>query len=73
VPADRRKRREVHPRGFGVLTHCNAGALATAGRERPIGHVRAQKKAAIRVYADGDPSLLQGSRLTAWNSQAAST
>ena len=54
--------------GSGVLTHCNAGALATGGWGTALGVIRtgyfAQKIA--QVYADETRPWLQGSRLTAW-------
>jgi methylthioribose-1-phosphate isomerase len=51
-----------------VLTHCNAGALATAGYGTALGVVRAAKEAGkqIAVFADETRPFLQGSRLTAW-------
>ena len=51
-----------------VLTHCNAGALATAGYGTALGVVRAARDAGknIAVYADETRPFLQGSRLTAW-------
>ena len=51
-----------------VLTHCNAGALATAGYGTALGVVRAAREAGktIEVYADETRPFLQGSRLTAW-------
>jgi methylthioribose-1-phosphate isomerase len=51
-----------------VLTHCNAGALATAGYGTALGVVRAARDAGkkIQVYADETRPFLQGSRLTAW-------
>ncbi len=51
-----------------VLTHCNAGALATAGYGTALGVVRAAKAAGkkIAVFADETRPFLQGSRLTAW-------
>ncbi len=51
-----------------ILTHCNAGALATAGYGTALGVVRAAKKAGkkIAVFADETRPFLQGSRLTAW-------
>jgi methylthioribose-1-phosphate isomerase len=56
------------PAQGGVLTHCNAGALATCGYGTALGVIRAAvgqgKK--IHVYADETRPLLQGSRLTAW-------
>jgi methylthioribose-1-phosphate isomerase len=56
------------PQCAAVLTHCNAGALATAGWGTALGIVRsaiAQGKQ-ISVFADETRPLLQGSRLTAW-------
>jgi methylthioribose-1-phosphate isomerase len=54
--------------GMTVLTHCNAGALATAGYGTALGVIRAAHEAGkkIRVLADETRPLLQGSRLTAW-------
>ena len=51
-----------------VLTHCNAGALATAGYGTALGVVRAAREAGkqIEVIADETRPFLQGSRLTAW-------
>lgn len=51
-----------------VLTHCNAGALATAGYGTALGVVRAARENGklIRVFADETRPFLQGSRLTAW-------
>ncbi len=51
-----------------VLTHCNAGALATAGYGTALGVVRAAREAGkrIAVYADETRPFLQGARLTAW-------
>ncbi|MEN6335452.1 MAG: S-methyl-5-thioribose-1-phosphate isomerase [Phycisphaerales bacterium] len=59
--------------GFGVLTHCNAGALATAGQGTALSVMfEAQKKGRrFEVYADETRPLLQGSRLTAWELQRA--
>ncbi len=54
--------------GMGILTHCNAGALATAGLGTclaPI-HLGQQRGYGFRVYADETRPLLQGARLTAW-------
>ena len=52
----------------GVLTHCNAGALATCGYGSALGVVRSAVKLgkSIHVYADETRPFLQGSRLTAW-------
>jgi len=54
--------------GMTILTHCNAGALATAGYGTALGVVRAAHASGkkIRVLADETRPLLQGSRLTAW-------
>ncbi|MGB6554067.1 MAG: S-methyl-5-thioribose-1-phosphate isomerase [Candidatus Binataceae bacterium] len=51
-----------------VLTHCNAGALATAGYGTALGVIRAARDSGkkIRVFADETRPFLQGSRLTAW-------
>lgn len=56
------------PDGATVLTHCNAGALATGGYGTALGVLRAAKEAGkhLRVYADETRPLLQGARLTAW-------
>jgi methylthioribose-1-phosphate isomerase len=56
------------PNSGGVLTHCNAGALATAGYGTALGVIRAAVEAGkkIHVYADETRPFLQGSRLTAW-------
>ncbi len=54
-----------------VLTHCNAGALATAGYGTALGVIRAAVSAGkqIDVYADETRPFLQGARLTAWELQ----
>ena len=54
--------------GAGVLTHCNAGALATGDYGTALAPVYAAHEAGrrIRVYSDETRPLLQGSRLTAW-------
>src|SRR5437879_3266790 len=56
------------PASVGVLTHCNAGALATCGYGTALGVIRAavEQGKKIHVYADETRPLLQGSRLTAW-------
>jgi methylthioribose-1-phosphate isomerase len=61
----------VVPDGATVLTHCNAGALATSGYGTALGVVRAAWEAGktIRVLADETRPFLQGSRLTAWELQ----
>ena len=55
-----------------VLTHCNAGALATAGYGTALGVIRAAiaQGKRVRVLADETRPLLQGARLTAWELQA---
>ena len=54
-----------------VLTHCNAGALATAGYGTALGVIRAAVSAGkkIDVFADETRPFLQGARLTAWELQ----
>jgi methylthioribose-1-phosphate isomerase len=54
--------------GMGVLTHCNAGALATAGQGTALSVLYEAKKRGkkFRVYVDETRPLLQGARLTAW-------
>jgi methylthioribose-1-phosphate isomerase len=54
--------------GKTVLTHCNAGALATAGYGTALGVIRAAVEAGkhIDVFADETRPFLQGARLTAW-------
>jgi methylthioribose-1-phosphate isomerase len=56
------------PSSGTVLTHCNAGALATCGYGTALGVIRAAVEAGkkINVYADETRPFLQGSRLTAW-------
>jgi len=56
------------PASGGVLTHCNAGALATAGYGTALGVIRAAVEAGkkISVFVDETRPFLQGSRLTAW-------
>ena len=56
------------PSSGGVLTHCNAGALATSGYGTALGVIRAavEQGKKIHVYADETRPFLQGSRLTAW-------
>ena len=51
-----------------VLTHCNAGALATAGYGTALGVIRSAyaRNPRLRVFADETRPLLQGARLTAW-------
>lgn len=59
---------ELVPENARVLTHCNAGALATAGYGTALGVVRAAFEAGrgITVLADETRPFLQGARLTAW-------
>ncbi|MGH9391777.1 MAG: s-methyl-5-thioribose-1-phosphate isomerase, partial [Vicinamibacteria bacterium] len=56
------------PSGAAVLTHCNAGALATGGYGTALGVVRAavEMGKSIRVIASETRPFLQGARLTAW-------
>jgi methylthioribose-1-phosphate isomerase len=56
------------PNSGGVLTHCNAGALATCGYGTALGVIRAAIEAGkkIHVFADETRPFLQGARLTAW-------
>ncbi len=51
-----------------ILTHCNAGALATAGYGTALGVIRAAVEAGknVKVFADETRPFLQGARLTAW-------
>ena len=59
---------ELLPDGAWVLTHCNAGALATAGHGTALGVLRSAAEAGKRVsvVANETRPLLQGARLTAW-------
>ena len=54
--------------GSTILTHCNAGALATAGYGTALGVIRAAVEAGkkVHVFADETRPFLQGARLTAW-------
>ncbi len=56
------------PKRGTVLTHCNAGALATAGYGTALGVIRAARDSGklLNVIADETRPFLQGSRLTAW-------
>jgi methylthioribose-1-phosphate isomerase len=56
------------PGSGGVLTHCNAGALATCGYGTALGVIRAAVESGknIQVFADETRPFLQGARLTAW-------
>jgi len=59
---------EFVPREATILTHCNAGGLATAGYGTALGVIRGAVEAGkkIRVLADETRPFLQGARLTAW-------
>jgi methylthioribose-1-phosphate isomerase len=59
------------PERSRVLTHCNAGALATAGHGTALGVIRSAIEAGkqVSVYADETRPFLQGARLTAWELQ----
>lgn len=59
---------ELIPPGANLLTHCNAGALATAGYGTALGVIRAAHEAGrnVHVWVDETRPLLQGARLTAW-------
>ncbi len=59
---------QLLPQQGRILTHCNAGALATAGYGTALGVIRAACEAGkkIEVYADETRPFLQGARLTAW-------
>ena len=59
------------PDGKTVLTHCNAGALATAGYGTALGVIRAAIEAgkSVDVFADETRPFLQGARLTVWELQ----
>lgn len=56
------------PENARVITHCNAGALATCGYGTALGIIRSafKKGKIVRVYADETRPVLQGARLTAW-------
>ncbi len=59
---------ELIPHGATVLTHCNAGGLATAGYGTALGVIRAALEAGkqIKVFSDETRPWLQGARLTVW-------
>ena len=59
---------EVVPADAHILTHCNAGALATAGYGTALGVIRGAVEAGktVAVFADETRPFLQGARLTAW-------
>ena len=54
--------------GFTILTHCNAGSLATAGYGTALGVIKMAKEQGkrVKVFADETRPLLQGARLTTW-------
>lgn len=56
------------PKGAAILTHCNAGALATVGYGTALGVIRSAyaKDPSIRVFADETRPRQQGARLTTW-------
>jgi len=60
------------PQEGGVLTHCNAGALATCGYGTALGVIRSavEQGKKIHVFADETRPILQGARLTAWELMA---
>jgi methylthioribose-1-phosphate isomerase len=60
------------PQKGGVLTHCNAGALATCGYGTALGVIRSavEQGKQIHVFADETRPFLQGARLTAWELMA---
>ncbi len=57
---------ELVPDRARIMTHCNAGALATAGYGTALGVVRASKEKHVSVVACETRPYLQGARLTAW-------
>lgn len=59
---------EVVPKGASILTHCNAGALATVGYGTALGVIRSAfaKDNTIKVFADETRPRQQGARLTTW-------
>lgn len=63
---------ELLPNSVTVLTHCNAGALATAGYGTALGVIRAAVESGktVAVFANETRPYLQGARLTAWELQA---
>jgi len=62
---------ELMPDPVTILTHCNAGALATGGYGTALGVVRGAREAGkrVKVLADETRPFLQGARLTAWELQ----
>ncbi len=57
---------ELMPQGARVMTHCNTGALATAGHGTALGVIRSAKEKGVSVIACETRPYLQGARLTAW-------
>jgi methylthioribose-1-phosphate isomerase len=59
---------ELVPTGARILTHCNAGGLATGGYGTAVGVIRSawSRSRDIHVFVDETRPLLQGARLTAW-------
>lgn len=59
---------EIIPKGATILTHCNAGALATVGYGTALGVVRSafEKDKTVQVFADETRPRQQGARLTTW-------
>jgi len=59
---------ELIPDGARILTHCNAGALATAGHGTALGVIRSAAESGkhLSVWVDETRPLLQGARLTSW-------
>ena len=59
---------EIVPKGATILTHCNAGALATVGYGTALGVIRSAfaKDKTIKVFADETRPRQQGARLTTW-------
>ena len=62
--------RPLIKKGSRVLTHCNAGGLATGEYGTALGVIFASKKNIKRVYADETRPVLQGARLTVWELMA---
>jgi methylthioribose-1-phosphate isomerase len=64
---------ELFAPGTSALTHCNAGGLATGGYGSAVGALRTawERGLLARVWVDETRPLLQGSRLTAWELEAA--
>jgi methylthioribose-1-phosphate isomerase len=61
----------LFPKGARILTHCNAGALATGGYGTALGVIRSvfKRDPSIYVFVDETRPFLQGARLTAWELQ----